>query len=89
MSAEEEAKKLRRLRRFEDERSQFKAENVTTPPTPMVNQQCIFINKAYKLNITIFNQDGAAFENQTVVGTSTKLEKQYLRLTSVSTNGKG
>jgi hypothetical protein len=53
MSAEEEAKKLRRLRRFEDERSQFKAENVTT--TPMVNQHCIFINKAYKLNMTIFN----------------------------------
>jgi hypothetical protein len=55
MSAEEEAKKLRRLRRFEDERSQFKAENVTTPPTPMVNQQCIFISKAYKLNMIIFN----------------------------------
>ncbi|KAI8878344.1 SAC3/GANP domain-containing protein [Backusella circina FSU 941] len=61
MSAEEEAKKLRRLRRFEEDKAQFKAENITTPPTHM---------------------EGVAYENRTVVGTSTKLEKQYLRLTS-------
>lgn len=30
-SAEEEAKRLRRLRRFEDDAAQFKADNVSTP----------------------------------------------------------
>ncbi|KAI7890490.1 SAC3/GANP/Nin1/mts3/eIF-3 p25 family-domain-containing protein [Mucor mucedo] len=61
-SAEEEAKRLRRLRRFEEDAAQFKADNVSTP-------------------MQLMSLDGNDF-NYTVVGTSKKLEKQYLRLTS-------
>ncbi|CAO3617652.1 unnamed protein product [Mucor fragilis] len=61
-SAEEEAKRLRRLRRFEEDAAQFRSENVSTPMQNM-------------------HIDGDVF-NYTVVGTSQKLEKQYLRLTS-------
>ncbi|KAL9549397.1 hypothetical protein MBANPS3_005219 [Mucor bainieri] len=61
-SAEEEAKRVRRLRRFEEAAAQYRSENVSTP---MQN----------------LHVDGDIF-NQTVVGTSQKLEKQYLRLTS-------
>jgi hypothetical protein len=61
-TTEEELKKLRRARRFEEDAAQFRADNVSTPLQAM-------------------HLDGNGF-NQTVVGTSTKLEKNYLRLTS-------
>jgi hypothetical protein len=66
VSSEEEARRLLRLRRFEEDAAQFKAENVSS-------------------NLQMMNLDGPDF-NQTVVGTSQKLEKNYLRLTSVTYN---
>lgn len=62
VNPEDEQKRLRRLRRFEEDAAQFRADNVSTPLQAM-------------------HLDGD-FNNYTVVGTSTKLEKQYLRLTS-------
>lgn len=64
VSSEEEARRLRRLRRFEEDAAQFRAENVSTP-------------------MQMMSLDSHDF-NDTVVGTSQKLEKNYLRLTSVS-----
>jgi hypothetical protein len=41
-SAEEEAKRLRRLRRFEEDAAQFKADNVSTPMQLMNLVLCYF-----------------------------------------------
>ncbi|ORE09820.1 hypothetical protein BCV72DRAFT_247976 [Rhizopus microsporus var. microsporus] len=62
LSSEEEAKKLRRLRRFEEDAAQYKAENMSSTMQQM-------------------HLDGPLVSD-TIIGTSTKLEKQYLRLTS-------
>jgi hypothetical protein len=43
-SAEEEAKRLRRLRRFEEDAAQFKAENVSTPLQQMHLVSSLFIS---------------------------------------------
>lgn len=64
VSSEEEMRRLRRLRRFEEDAAQYRAETVSTP-------------------MQMMTLEGNEF-NQTVVGTSQKLEKNYLRLTSVS-----
>ncbi|KAG1464914.1 hypothetical protein G6F46_002540 [Rhizopus delemar] len=59
---EEEAKKIKRLRRFEEDAAQFKAENMSA-------------------SMQQIQLDGLVVSDA-VIGTSTKLEKQYLRLTS-------
>lgn len=61
-SAEEEAKRLKRLRRFEEDAAQFRSENMSS------SMQHLDLDDS--------------MVSDTIIGTSTKLEKQYLRLTS-------
>jgi len=68
MGSEERARREKRMRRFEDQLQD-------KPP----------MKKPARVPVApVFNSDVIDWDEYTIVGTSTKLEKNYLRLTSVN-----